>query len=85
MLCHHDGMATPKRTPTTVYLDPRLARAIKIKAAISGKSVSDLANQGLARLLSDDEKDLRLIKERKNQPARSYDLVVKELRKDGLL
>lgn len=78
-------MATPKRTPTTVYLDPRLARAIKIKAAVTGMSISDLANQALAQLLSEDEKYLQLIRARKNEPVRDYELVLKELRKDGLL
>lgn len=74
-----------KRRPTTVYLDPRIARAIKMKAAASGKSVSDFANEGLAALLREDERDLRIFRERKNQPTRDYDEVVREMKRDGLL
>lgn len=78
-------MGATKRTPTTIYLDPRLARAVKIKAAMAGKSVSDLANEALARTLSTDEKDLRLIHARRKEPSRDYEEFLKELRRDGLI
>lgn len=76
---------TLKRTPTTIYLDPRLARAVKIKSAVTGKSVSDLANDALARTLREDAKDLRTIKDRKKEPVRDYEAFLKELVRDGLL
>ncbi len=39
--------AAAKPRPTTVYLDPELARAIKIKAAMTERSVSQLINEAL--------------------------------------
>lgn len=79
--------ATPqvKRTPKTVYLDPRVARAITVIAAMNGKSFSDVMAELAVRRLREDEKHIRIIKERKGERVRSYDEVVKELRRDGLL
>lgn len=79
--------ATPraKRTPKTVYLDPRVARAITVIAAMNGKSFSDVMADLAVRRLREDEKHLRIIKERRGEKVRSYEDVVKELRRDGLL
>ena len=77
--------ARVRKAATTVYLDPKIARAIKIKAAVSGRSVSELANEGLRRLLREDEEHIRLFKERKGGRVRSYDDVLEEMRRDGLL
>ena len=74
-----------KRTPKTVYLDPRVARAISVIAALNGKSFSDVMSELAVRRLREDERHIRIFKARSGRPARSYDDVVKELRRDGLL
>lgn len=74
-----------KRRATTIYLDPHIAAAMKHKASVTGKSVSDLANESFARLIREDEKDLALIRERLREPTRDYEEFLKELRRDGLL
>ena len=78
-------MAKPSRSATTIYLDRRLVRAAKIKAALNGRSLSDVVNEGLAQLLSRDERDRRLAKERRRETSRPYEEFVKELLRDGLL
>ena len=78
-------MKAKKRNPTTLYLDPAVLRATKVKAALSGKSLSDLANDALVRDLREDEKDLALIRKRKGQPVRTYEEVLADMKKDGLL
>jgi len=78
-------MAKPARSATTLYLDPRIARAAKVKAALTGRSLSDLANEGLAQLLSRDERHLRLARERRREKGRPYEEFIKELRRDGLI
>ena len=78
-------MSNPKRRPTTVYLDYRIAQAIKMKAAVTGDSVSDLVNDALAVKLGQDESDLRIAHERKRAPTRSYDDFLKDLKRDGLI
>lgn len=76
-------MARKQVRRTTVYLEAGIAKAIKIKAAASGRSVSDLANEGLARLLREDARDLKIFRERKNEKSRPYDEFIAELEKRG--
>lgn len=74
-----------KRKPTTVYIEPRLAKAVKVKAALADSSISDIVNEALAARLRQDEADLRLMRERGAEPARPYEAFLKELKKDGLI
>jgi hypothetical protein len=75
----------PARSPTTVYLDPKVAKAAKIKAAVSDRSLSDLVNEGLLRLLERDHRLIRLAKQRRKEKPRPYDEVLEKLRAQGLL
>jgi hypothetical protein len=72
-----------KRSPTTIHLDPQVARAARLKAAVSGKSLSDLANEGLKRLLREDDADLRIFKARRRSKGRPYEAFLEQLRKNG--
>ena len=74
-----------KRKPTTVYIEPRLAKAVKVKAALADSSVSDIVNEALVARLRQDEADLRLLRERGREPSRTYEEFLKELKKDGLI
>jgi len=78
-------MPQPERSRTTVYLDRRIARAAKVKAALTGRSLSDLANEGLTRLLSEDARDLELAGKRRKERGRAYEDFLKDLHRDGLL
>lgn len=73
----------PRRSPTTVHLDPQVARAARLKAAVSGKSLSDLANEGLTRLLREDSDDLRLMNKRRRSKPTPYADFIEELRRNG--
>ncbi|MCZ6768648.1 MAG: CopG family transcriptional regulator, partial [Acidobacteria bacterium] len=42
----------------TVYFDPRLHQALRIKAAETDRSVSDLVNEAVKLSLADDAEDL---------------------------
>ena len=77
-----------RRSPSSseaIRLQPRLAKAAKRTAAATGRTVSQLANQGLELLLSKREMALKLVKARRPGRVRDYDDVVAELRRDGLL
>lgn len=78
-------MAKSRRSATTIYLDPKLARAIKVKAALNDKSVSDLANEAFSRFLSEDAADSALVRKRRREKSRSYEEVLAELKRDGLI
>jgi hypothetical protein len=70
---------------TTVYLQPRIARAMKLKAAISDRSVSQLINEVLLELLRQDEDDLRFAKRHRRDRARPLDTLLAEMKRDGEL
>ena len=78
-------MQAIKRKPTTLYIHPKLLQAAKMKAALTGQSLSDIANECLARRLSEDESDLRVFTDRVKEPSRDYESVLKDLKADGLL
>ncbi|MBI4370773.1 MAG: CopG family transcriptional regulator [Elusimicrobia bacterium] len=80
-------MKKPKRSATTVYLDVTVAMAAKVKAALTGKSLSDMVNDSLTQSLSRDAADLEIFRERRKEEkhARSYEDVVADMKRDGLL
>jgi hypothetical protein len=74
---------TPMRT--TVYLNPKLYRAAKVKSAVTSKSLSDIVNAALVESLREDEADLAAFAERKREPSRPFEAVLRDLRRDGVL
>ena len=69
----------------TVYLDTRIHRAAKVKAAASGRSFSDVVDEALRLLLKEDAIDLAAFDARGRQSSRPFEDVVKALKRDGLL
>lgn len=70
---------------TTIYLDPKLHQAVKIKAVQLNVSVSDLVNEAVKLSLKEDAIDLAAIRSRVSEPSQPYESVLKNLKKDGLL
>ena len=69
----------------TVYLDPDLHRAIKLKAVSTSLSVSDLINRALRVFLSEDTEDLKAFSSRKDEALIAFEKVLEELKRDGKL
>ena len=70
---------------TTLYLDPKLHRAIKLKAVQVSISISQLVNEAIRLSLKEDAVDLKAIRDRADEPRRSFEEVLKDLKRDGLL
>ncbi len=68
---------------TTIYLDPDLHKALRLKAASISKSVSDLVNDAVKESLGEDAEDLAAFDERARESLVSYDEMLKRLKKDG--
>ncbi|MBC8432548.1 MAG: CopG family transcriptional regulator [Desulfobacterales bacterium] len=77
-------MATSAKR-ATVYLDPVLHKALKLKAVETSRSISDLVNAAVREALAEDAEDLAAFDERADEPLISYDEMVKRLKKDGLI
>ncbi len=69
----------------TVYLDSNLHRALKLKAAETEKSVSELINAALRLSLLDDAEDLAAFEERAAESNRAFEAVLKDLKRRGRL
>lgn len=67
----------------TVYFDAELHRALRLKAAQTERSLSDLVNEAVRLSLAEDAEDLAAFRKRKREPNLSFDDVVRELRRRG--
>jgi hypothetical protein len=67
----------------TIYLDPHLHKALRLKAVETSRSVSELVNDAVREALAEDAEDLAAFEERVGEPLISYDEMVKRLKKDG--
>lgn len=67
----------------TVYIRPDVHQAIKLKAAVTNQSISDIVNDALLATLNEDEEDLRAFEERANEPNVSYEEFLAKLKADG--
>ena len=67
----------------TVYFDPRLHRALRLKAAETDRSVSDLVNEAEKLSLAEDAEDLAAFDEHKDEPNLAFEDVVKSLKQRG--
>jgi len=68
---------------STIYLDPVLHKALRIKALETSRSMSELINEAVKEALAEDAEDLAAFEERANEPLISYDAMIKRLKKDG--
>ncbi len=69
----------------TIYLDEELHRALRMKAATTSKTISELVNDAVRYSMAEDEADLSAYRERINEPAVSYEQFVKDLKKRGCI
>ena len=76
-------MESTKRA--TVYLDAPLHRALRLKAAETERTISDLVNEAVRQALAEDADDLAAIEARKSEPTRSFEAFVESLRRRGKL
>jgi len=67
----------------TVYFDPQIHRALRLKAAVTERSVSDLVNEAVALALGEDAEDLEAFAQRRGGPLVSFDGVVRDLKRRG--
>lgn len=69
----------------TVYFEPGLHRAVRLKAAHTNRSVSDIVNDAVRQALREDEEDLAAFEDRAAEPEMSYEALLKDLKAHGKL
>ncbi|MFH1567760.1 MAG: ribbon-helix-helix domain-containing protein [Gemmatimonadota bacterium] len=72
---------TAKRS--TIYFDPQLHRALRLKAAETERTMSDLVNDAVRLSLAEDAEDLAAFEERAAEPSMAFEEAVKALKSSG--
>ncbi len=70
---------------TTIYLEPDLHRALRLKAIETDSSISDLVNGAVRESLIEDAEDLAAFEDRAAEATVPYGEFVIALRRDGKL
>jgi len=67
----------------TIYFDPALHRALRLKAAETDQTVSELVNEAVKLSLAEDAEDLAAFEERALEPDLPFEEVLKDLQRRG--
>ncbi len=68
---------------STIYLDPALHQALRMKSLETSRSMSEIINDAVREALAEDAEDLAAFKERSHEPLISYERMIQRLKKDG--
>ena len=68
---------------STIYFEPNLHRALRVKAANTQRTVSELVNDAVRIALREDQEDLAAFDERRNESTISYEELLKDLKAHG--
>lgn len=68
---------------STIYLEPDLHKAIRLKSAHTDRTISDIVNDSLRLALQEDLEDLASFDERASESTISYEALLKKLKTDG--
>jgi len=68
---------------STVYFEADIHRALRIKAAASHQSVSEVVNEAVRVTLREDQEDLSAVSQRIEEPTISYEALLEDLKSHG--
>lgn len=68
---------------STIYFDPQLHAALRLKAAHANRSVSEIVNDAVRAALAEDQEDLAAFEERVSEPTISYEVLLDDLKANG--
>jgi plasmid stability protein len=70
---------------STIYFEPELHRALRVKAASTHRSVSEIVNDALRLALREDQDDLAVFDKRAAEPTLTYEELLNDLKAHGKL
>jgi hypothetical protein len=76
-------MSDPKRT--TVYFESDLHKALRLKSAVSERSISEMVNDAVRQSLAEDAEDLAAFDERADEPTVDFEDFIKKMKRSGKL
>jgi hypothetical protein len=76
-------MSSVKRA--TIYFDEMIHKALRLKAAETDHSMSDLVNTAVRETLAEDADDLAAFRDRAAEPTMPFESLVRDLKRRGKL
>ena len=68
---------------STIYFDPQIHKALRLKAAETDSSVSDIVNEAIRIVFAEDAEDIAAFTERAHEPNLSFEEVLRDLKRRG--
>jgi hypothetical protein len=68
---------------STIYFEPSIHQALKMRAASTHTSLSELIDEAVRLLMSEDQEDIKAFSDRANEPEISYEDLLNNLKKHG--
>jgi hypothetical protein len=68
---------------STIYFEPDIHQALKLKAASANQSVSELVDEAVRLLMTEDQEDLAAYADRVAEKEISYEALLNDLKKHG--
>lgn len=68
---------------STIYFDPAIHQALKLRAVTCHQSVSELVDEAVRLLMREDQEDLQAYADRVSEPEMSYEVLLQDLKKHG--
>ena len=68
---------------STVYFEPEIHQALRLKAAHTHRSISDLVNEAVRSILLEDQEDLAAYADRVCEPTMTYEAMLNDLKAHG--
>ena len=76
-------MSEPAQKRATIYFDPDLHRALRIKASETGRNISELVNEAVEAAFAEGAGDIEAFEARNAEPDFAFEDVVKDLKERG--
>ncbi len=68
---------------STIYFDPSIHQALKIKSVTTSQSVSELVDEAIRQVMTEDQEDLETYAKRIEEPDISYEELLNDLKQHG--
>lgn len=67
----------------TIYFDPSIHQALKIKSVTTSQSLSELVDEAIRQVMAEDQEDLETYAKRIEEPDISYEELLNDLKQHG--
>ena len=78
-------MAPTASKRSAIYFDPAIHQALRLKAASTHRSISELVNEAVRLTMLEDQEDMHALELRSADPTMTYEELLSDLKEHGEL